>query len=152
MILDTIRQYLLLIHYMPTSMMYTSVFVLFWVTECYSYRLWALPHCFVKKQNNSTEENISNLTNDVLPTSMPKLEVSGTNWEIYMLHFQTVVQGKELWGHFDGSILCPVLSPPVQFISIPISVPFDTATSVVTQQVIDIWNQNESVAHSLLTQ
>jgi len=83
---------------------------------------------------------------------MPKLDVSGTNWAIYMLHFQTVVQGKELWGHFDGSILCPVLSPPVQFTSIPISVSFDTATPVVTQQVIDIWNQNESIAHSLLTQ
>lgn len=37
--------------------------------------------------NETTEENMSNTTNDVLPTSVPKLDMSETNWAIFVLPF-----------------------------------------------------------------
>jgi len=67
---------------------------------------------------------------------MPKLDVSRANWALFVLHFRMVVQGKELCEHFDGSIPCPVLSPPVQSSLIPIS--FDITTPAITQEAIDI--------------
>ena len=57
---------------------------------------------------------MSNTANNILPTSVPKLDVSGANWAIFALCFQTVIQGKGLWRHFDGSSPCLVLSSPVQ--------------------------------------
>jgi len=100
---------------------------------------------------------MSNTANDVLPTSVPKLDVSGMNWAIFSLQFKIVVQEKGLWGHFDGSMSCPVLSSPVQ---LPPAQPLPStlqvvpaiAASVATQEAIDIWNQNKSIACSLLAQ
>src|SRR5215510_13347092 len=48
--------------------------------------------------------------NDVLPTWVPKLDVSGGNWAEFSLSFQTVVQGRGYWGHFDGSKPRPVMT------------------------------------------
>jgi len=73
---------------------------------------------------------------------MPKLDVSGSNWMIFVLHFQTVVQGK---GHFDGSLSCLVLSPPAQssLTAVPASptttaAPVVASIPIVTQEAIDI--------------
>lgn len=107
----------------------------------------------------------NNGSNDVLPSSVPKLDVSGANWAIFALRFQTVIQGKGLWGHFDGSVLRLVLNPPTQTSSTsststtsPAS-PKSTApatqaaqTPTVTQEMVDVWIQNESIARSLLAQ
>ena len=71
----------------------------------YSYKLWAQLHCIA-------ERNKFTLLKWICLTSMPKLDVSGSNWVIFVLHFQTVVQGK---GHFDGSLSCLVLSPPAVY-------------------------------------
>jgi len=67
---------------------------------------------------------------------MPKLDVSGANWALFVLYFQMVVQEKELWGHFDSSIPCPVSSPSIQSSLIPIS--FNITTPAITQEAIDI--------------
>lgn len=82
--------------------------------------------------NETTEENMSNTTNDVLPTSVPKLDMSETNWAIFVLLLQTVVQ---VWGHFDSSMPCLVLSLPVQSSSILISTPLGTTTLVITVRI-----------------
>lgn len=46
---------------------------------------------------------------DVLPTSVPHLELSGANWAEFVMRFWTAIRGKGIWGHFDGSMPCPVL-------------------------------------------
>ena len=105
---------------------------------------------------------MSNTANNILPTSVPKLDVSGANWAIFALCFQTVIQGKGLWRHFDGSSPCLVLSSPVQPSPAAVSAIAATTTSAVpapttpapisTQEAIDTWQRNESIAHSLLAQ
>ena len=52
--------------------------------------------------------------NDILSGSVPKLDMSGGNWAIFSLYFQTTIKRKGLWGHFNGSVSCSVLSSPVQ--------------------------------------
>ncbi len=49
---------------------------------------------------------------DVLPTSVPHLELSGANWAEFMMRFRTTIRGKGIWGHFDGSMPRPVLEMP----------------------------------------
>jgi hypothetical protein len=114
------------------------------------------------------EETMSTTSFDVLPNSLPKLDVSGGNWVIFMLHFQTVVQGKGLWGHFDGSEICPVLSTPTQTSStpsttsiaatVPQAVAPATSSTVPpnpptgTQDDIDAWKKNKNVTCSLPAQ
>jgi len=44
---------------------------------------------------------MSSIVNDVLPALVPELDVFGVKWAISSLCFQIVIQGKELWGHFD---------------------------------------------------
>jgi len=93
---------------------------------------------------------------------VPKLDVSGANWAIFALCFQTVIQGKGLWGHFDGSSPCPVLSSPVQPLPAAVSAAAATTTPAVpalttpapifTQEAIDTWQRNKSITHSLLAQ
>lgn len=51
-------------------------------------------------------------TSDVLPASLPHLEVSGTNWAEFVMRFRTAIRGKGIWGHFDGSVPRPVLELP----------------------------------------
>ena len=58
----------------------------------------------------SIKTNMFNTTNNVLSTSVPNLNVSGTNQAIFVFHFRILAQGKELWGYFNSSIPCPVLS------------------------------------------
>lgn len=49
------------------------------------------------------------MTTNMLSSAVPKLDVSGSNWAIFAIRFQTEVQGKDLWGHFDGSEPRPVI-------------------------------------------
>ena len=102
---------------------------------------------------------MSNNLNDVLPASVPKLDVSGGNWAIFALRFQTVVQGKGLWGHFDGSVPCPVLTPSATATTATATTTTATpatatqaATVSVTQEDVDNWNRHENIARSLLAQ
>ncbi|KXN83825.1 hypothetical protein AN958_01037 [Leucoagaricus sp. SymC.cos] len=108
-----------------------------------------------------------------MPVTVPRLEQSGVNWAIFQLCFQMAVQGKGLWGHFDGSKVQPVLSllsvtvsPPLMSFPSPAgsgpdssntsstSAPDSKATTVLlsTNGKILEWDRNESIIQLLLTQ
>ena len=46
---------------------------------------------------------------DTLPSTVPKLDPTGSNWTIFLFHFQDAVDAKGYWGHFDGTMPAPVL-------------------------------------------
>jgi hypothetical protein len=56
----------------------------------------------------STSQNIPS---DALPSSVPKLDPTGLNWSIFSIHFEEALSARGHWGHFDGSIQKPKLSP-----------------------------------------
>jgi hypothetical protein len=72
---------------------------------------------------------------DTLPSNVPKLNIKGTNWAIFSLHFQVAVKAKELWKYFDSS--CPHPAFPV------------TAAEVIS---VEKWQKNENLMKHLLTQ
>ena len=49
---------------------------------------------------------------DTLPSSVPKLEMTGANWAIFEIRFRDAVEAKGFWGHFDGKTKLPVLGTP----------------------------------------
>ena len=51
-------------------------------------------------------------TTDLLPSSVPKLMPTGLNWTAFAMSFQDAIKAKGLWGYFDGTAVCPVLSSP----------------------------------------
>jgi gag-polypeptide of LTR copia-type len=53
-------------------------------------------------------------TTDILPSSVPKLMPTGLNWTTFAMHFQDAIEAKGLWGYFDGTAVCPVLSTPLK--------------------------------------
>ena len=77
------------------------------------------------------------ITTDTLPSNVPKLDVKGTNWAIFMFHFQVAVEAKELWDHFDGTTTRPPGSDP----------PTNDKTTAVNK-----WRKNEALVKHLLTQ
>ncbi|KXN81574.1 hypothetical protein AN958_04443 [Leucoagaricus sp. SymC.cos] len=116
---------------------------------------------------------MSSTVNDVMPVTVPGLEQSGANWTIFQLCFQTAVQGKGLWGHFDGSKIRPVLSLPSVTVSPLLTsspspagsgpdssntsstpAPDSKAATVLlgTDGEILEWDRNKSIARSLLAQ
>lgn len=46
---------------------------------------------------------------DTLPSSVPKLDSTGTNWAIFEIRFRDAVEAKGFWGHFDGQTKQPVM-------------------------------------------
>lgn len=69
---------------------------------------------------------------DMLFSNLPELEPSGLNWAIWELQFWTAIRGKNLWGHFNGSLTRPLETLPKP-LSIPpsISSPGADSSSVV---------------------
>ena len=53
------------------------------------------------------------VTTDTLPNNVPKLSVKGTNWVIFAFCFQTAVEAKDLWSHFDGTVAKPMFTGPL---------------------------------------
>ena len=60
---------------------------------------------------------------DTLPSSIPKLDSTGSNWAIFRVRFQDAVEAKGFWAHYDGSKTRPV---PV---AVAAAVPLPAATS-----------------------
>ena len=48
-------------------------------------------------------------TTNTLPSSIPKLDPQGENWAIFAICFETAMQAKGKWGHFDGTAPEPSL-------------------------------------------
>ena len=76
---------------------------------------------------------------DALPSSVPKLDASGTNWAIFIFRFQDTIEAKGFWGHFSGSTPTPVFVDPAK--------PTSDKSAAKAQ-----WDENEQSAKSLLTQ
>ena len=76
---------------------------------------------------------------DALPSSIPKLDASGSNWAIFVFRFEDAIEAKGFWGHFDGTVSRPV----------PADVAAPTTTEVAA---IAQWDKDERSAKSLLTQ
>lgn len=75
-----------------------------------------------------------NALTDTLPSNIPVLSASGSNWAIWKLCFMAAVKGKDKWGHFDGTEVKPTLTGPTA------SVADDLHT----------WSKDEATAHNLL--
>jgi len=76
---------------------------------------------------------------DDLPSSVPKLDASGTNWAIFVFRFQDAIKAKGLWGHFNRSTPAPIFVDPAK--------PTSDKSAAKAQ-----WDKNERSAKSLLTQ
>ena len=74
---------------------------------------------------------------NMLPSSIPKLEASGLNWAIFLIHFQDAIEAKGYWGHFNGMMPWPD--------------PVATATAE-DAAILAQWDQDKRLAKSLLTQ
>jgi hypothetical protein len=74
---------------------------------------------------------------DTLPSSIPKLDPTGSNWTVFLFRFQDAVDAKGFWGHFDGTSVIPTLSTP----------PVAAEVAEKTQ-----WEKDERSSKSLLTQ
>src|SRR5271168_4942774 len=74
---------------------------------------------------------------DTLPSSIPKLDPTGSNWTVFLFRFQDAVDAKGFWGHFDGTSVIPTLSTP----------PVAAEVAEKTQ-----WEKDKRSSKSLLTQ
>ncbi|KIK13222.1 hypothetical protein PISMIDRAFT_18132 [Pisolithus microcarpus 441] len=85
------------------------------------------------------------ITTDTLLGNVPKLDIEGANWVIFSLRFQTAVEAKELWLHFDGTSQCPV-GPTV-------TVADGTETvSPLDPNELAKWQKSKNMVKHLLTQ
>jgi len=94
----------------------------------------------LKKNRPTSRRTISSTVNDALPALVPELDVSGTNWAIFLLYFQMVIQGKGLWEHFDGMNVCPVLTAvqATPTMTAPTIIAFTTTLPAQTPQCKDL--------------
>ena len=74
-----------------------------------------------------------------LGTNVPHLDIKGTKWTMFALHFLKAMIAASHWGYFDGSTACPVLKDP--------SNPTDKET-----QAIQRWTRKDQIADYLLDQ
>ena len=78
-------------------------------------------------------------TIEQLPANIPQLELNGSNWAIFMMHFKDAMQVTQQWGYFAG--LKP--HPKVQ----DMDTPTDDKLSAIEQ-----WEHDDLVASYLLSQ
>ena len=90
---------------------------------------------------------------DTLPSSVPKLEMTGTNWAIFEIRFRDAIEAKGFWGHFDGQTKRPVSGTPAvmgtdgKVITPAIGLTPEEFLTEMTQ-----WEKDERSAKSLLNQ
>ena len=85
------------------------------------------------------------ITTDTLLGNVPKLNIKGTNWAIFSLCFQTAVEAKELWPHFDGTSICPVSTTTT-------ATDGTVVTSLPDADELVKWQKSENMVKHLLTQ
>ncbi|PPR00727.1 hypothetical protein CVT24_000951 [Panaeolus cyanescens] len=109
-------------------------------------------------QNMSTTTTTA--ITDAIPSTVPKLDPSGVNWQTFMLRFMDAIQGKGYWGHFNGTEMCSLpTGPPAKSEEADTSSPSGTtipsstpSTTEEDKKAMDKWDRDEAIAQSLLTQ
>jgi len=76
---------------------------------------------------------------DVLLSTVPKLNASGSNWAIFVFCFEDAIEAKGFWGHFDGTVS--------RLVPADVAVPMTTKVAAIAQ-----WDKDKRSAKSLLTQ
>jgi len=79
----------------------------------------------------------SNVPSDSLPSTVPKLDPTGSNWAIFSIRFEEALSARDRWGHFDGTCAKPKESSPA------------------TQAELDAiaaWEKEERIARYMLSQ
>ena len=77
--------------------------------------------------------------NDPLPTSIPCLKTTGSNWAIFSMRFQEAMEANQKWGHFIGSIARPVPAD--------VNKPTNAEKKAMSE-----WDQDETISCYLLSQ
>ncbi|KAF9064227.1 hypothetical protein BDP27DRAFT_1450848 [Rhodocollybia butyracea] len=84
--------------------------------DCTQHGRPCLPsECSLNSELKLTVTSLATTVNalmDTLPSNIPTLSASGSNWAIWKLRFEAAVKGKDKWGHFDGADVKPVLTGP----------------------------------------
>ena len=81
----------------------------------------------------------ASIMNDPLPTSVPRLEPTGSNWAIFSMRFQEAMEANQKWGHFSGSVTCPV--------------PVDTQKPTDDEKkAMSAWDLDETISRYMLSQ
>src|SRR5882762_3413480 len=80
----------------------------------------------------------SNTPSDTLLSSMPKLDLTGSNWLIFSIHFEDALAVRDHWEHFDGKTPKPT--------------PAGTTPTTDEQKEIDAWDKEERIASYMLSQ
>ncbi len=81
----------------------------------------------------------STAMNDPLPTTVPRLDPTGSNWAIFLMCFEEAMEANQKWGHFNGKVTCPVAADPLNI----------TADE---SKAIEAWKLDETVARYMLSQ
>ena len=81
---------------------------------------------------------MSNTPSDTLPSSVPKLDSTGSNWPIFSIRFEDALAVRNRWGHFDGKTPKPT--------------PAGTTPTTDEQKEIDAWDKEERIASYMLSQ
>src|ERR1700735_932353 len=81
----------------------------------------------------------ASIMNDPLPTSVPRLKPTGSNWAIFSMRFQEAMKANQKWGHFSGSVTCPV--------------PVDTQKPTDDEKkAMSAWDLDETISRYMLSQ
>ena len=84
------------------------------------------------------------LSNDTLPTSIPKLDHHGENWAIFKIRFQNAMEAKDKWGHFNGSSSRPPL--PEQTLLFTEAEATENESVAEEVDLVAKWDKNERTA------
>src|SRR5882724_13392841 len=80
----------------------------------------------------------SNAPSDTLPSSVPKLDPTGSNWPIFSIRFEDALAARDRWGHFDGKVPKPKSA--------------GTTPTADEQKDIDAWEKEERISSYMLSQ
>src|ERR1700677_1524674 len=77
--------------------------------------------------------------NNPLPTSVPHLKPTGSNWAIFSMQFQEVMEANQKWGHFDDSTPRPIPAD--------VNKPTNNEKKALAE-----WDLEETISHYMLSQ
>lgn len=97
---------------------------------------------------SATATSLSN----TLSSSVPKLEMTGTNWATFEICFHDAIEAKGFWGHFDSMTKHPKQGTPQISTSDGKLVPATGFTEEEFVAEMTQWEKDEHSAKSLLNQ